>query len=101
MANKARSVFDIIGATRGSKVLTAGAHTGLEFKSFRASIDDTTISVLKSKTDLADATSDDVLSGHITGGAATGLKTNELIVCQQDIFTDITVDSGGQIVIYF
>ena len=98
---KGHTLMEMVAGGRGARVLTPGTYTGLVFVSFRPSIDATTISVLKSRHDSQDASPADVLVGHITGGAATGLFTTELITCQQDAFTDITVDAGGQVVIYF
>jgi hypothetical protein len=92
-------------ASRGSMILTPAAYTWEDippFKTFRPSKTACKITVLKSVTDSADAASSgvDSLAKHITGGAATEIEPPDLIICQDDRFTDITVTITN-ITIYF
>lgn len=95
---KSHTDMEVLSGSRGSRKLALGAHTGLRFKSFRASGSGVTVSVLKATKDATDnrASGDDVLSAHY--GAA--LEPADLIICQNDVFTDITCAVDG-ITIYF
>lgn len=103
---KSHTDLEMIAGSRGSMVLTPAAYTnagGLPpFKSFRPSVTGVKITALKATKNAEDsvAAGTDMLALHITGSGATALEPPDLVICQGDQFTDITV-TVGNVTIYF
>jgi len=95
---KKRGYREMQSGFKGSKTLGPGTHT-LEFMSIQPSIDGTVISALEGKTD-EDAVAASVLLMHIDASVAAGQMLADLTTCQVFVFTEITVDAGGQVTVY-